>query len=339
GASTVKEILLHLSNKFRPSDQARRQEIIQKWNALKSSPTNRMILPWLDDWESVFEEAKEMKLSLVESPQAQYDFLFAARPLNESWVTTNLVNIGLDLENGRIVSDFSTYLKEFRQHQRLNEIFARSDENKLNMKISSGVFSASIADKNENKNSDPSTIYKGKKQNGEKVCLCGLNHLYEKCFYINYANTKRPANFKFRKEIFEKINEKLTPIAMENLQKTLKSKFSYDMVTTPSKALQIDFAGFTQGGHHSHHKDNEMGAFTTQLERQWNQKTALLTVDENSTQKFHLKNHWVLDSGSDVHICNNQSLHNFQKTEDSTDSDHIISGTTNYPVKAWGTCK
>ncbi|RKF54326.1 hypothetical protein OnM2_098041, partial [Erysiphe neolycopersici] len=83
-------MLLHLSNKFRPSDQARRQEIIQKWNVLKSSPSNRMILPWLDDWESVFEEAKEMRLSLVESPQAQYDFLFAARPLNESWVTKNL---------------------------------------------------------------------------------------------------------------------------------------------------------------------------------------------------------------------------------------------------------
>ncbi|RKF56639.1 hypothetical protein OnM2_080063, partial [Erysiphe neolycopersici] len=69
GASTVKEILLTLSNKFRPSDQARRQEIIQKWNAL--------------------------------NPQAQYDFLFAARQINESWVTTNLVTIGLDLENGR----------------------------------------------------------------------------------------------------------------------------------------------------------------------------------------------------------------------------------------------
>ncbi|KAI6245640.1 hypothetical protein HI914_06140 [Erysiphe necator] len=70
GASTVKEILFLLSNKFRPSDQARSQEVIQKWNALKSAPTPRMILSWLDEWEMVFQEAKEINLSFAESPQA-----------------------------------------------------------------------------------------------------------------------------------------------------------------------------------------------------------------------------------------------------------------------------
>lgn len=339
GASTVKEILFLLSNKFRPSDQARRQEVIQKWNALKSAPTARMILPWLDEWEMVFQEAKEMNLSLVESPQAQYDFLFATSPLNQSWVTTNLVNIGLDLENGKTVSEFSTYIKEFRQHQRLNEIFSRTADSSSSMSNSAGVFSASKNDSNEKIHSEPSTIHKGRKQNGEKICLCELSHLYEKCFYINYANTKQPANFKFREEIFEKINQKLMPNSMENLRKSLKSKFSYDPVSTPLKALKKEYAGFTQNGNHSESQNNDMGVFTTSLGRQLNLKTTLMTVDQNSLSEFHLTNHWVLDSGSDVHICNDQYRHNFQKVEETKNHDYIISGTTKYPVEAWGTCK
>ncbi|RKF53302.1 hypothetical protein GcM3_220023 [Golovinomyces cichoracearum] len=40
---------------------------------------------------------------IVESLQAQYDFLFAVRPIDEAWVTTNLAATGMDLEYKRIV--------------------------------------------------------------------------------------------------------------------------------------------------------------------------------------------------------------------------------------------
>ncbi|KAI0994616.1 hypothetical protein K3495_g13565, partial [Podosphaera aphanis] len=337
GASNVKEILLHLSNKFRPSDQARRQEIIQNWNSLKSPPSDRKILPWLDEWESVYEEGKEMKLSIVESPQAQYDFLFAARSINEAWATANLVAIGIDIEYDRIVSDFPGYLKEFRQHQRLNEIFLRNAENSANLNNSSGVFAATN-DIRDGSSSDPSTIHKGRKQNGDKICLCGYSHLYEKCFYLNFKNTKRPSNFKFRKEIFDKINNRLSQSSMENLRKTFKSKFGYDPTSTPSQALQSDYAGFFQQ-RDSENQGNDLGIFTTSLEASPDVETSLITADQTSSSEFHLKNHWVLDSGSDVHICNNENLHGFQRTEPFLGNHHIVSGTTKYPVKAWGTCR
>ncbi|KAI1002788.1 hypothetical protein K3495_g5413 [Podosphaera aphanis] len=403
-ASTVKEILQHLSNKFRPSDQARKQELIQRGNILKSPPRDRMILPWLDEWESVFEEAKDLKLTVAKSPQAQYDFLFVARTIDQAWATANLVALGLDLEYDRIISDFPGYLKEFRQHQRINEIFSRNTENYPNSTSSSGVFvevsvtqpwkacdllcqqgltsafgkmpldvelreqniyiqflcstikeiyqqysfksniplivfTASNEIGNHNKQSDPSTIHKGRKQNGDKVCLCGKNHLYERCFYINFTNTKCPSNFTYRKEIFDSINKNFRPSSMGNLRKKFETKFGYNPVTTPSEALKSDYAGFTQKQFHDGPHENQMGSFTTILGENAYENTSPLTIEQESSIDFHLKDHWVLDSGSDVHICNNENLHQFQQTEIPSKEHHIISGTTKYPVAAWGSCK
>ncbi|TQS33314.1 hypothetical protein Golomagni_06348 [Golovinomyces magnicellulatus] len=50
---------------LKSSSTARKQEVILKWNALKNIPANREILPWRDQWEIVYGEAKELKLSVV----------------------------------------------------------------------------------------------------------------------------------------------------------------------------------------------------------------------------------------------------------------------------------
>ncbi|RKF53476.1 hypothetical protein GcC1_220044 [Golovinomyces cichoracearum] len=154
---------MHLSNKFRPSDHARNKELFQNWNTLKLSLKDRMIMPWLDEWKSVFEEAEELKMSIAQSLQGQYDFLFTLRQINEAWATSNLVGLGIDLEYGRPISDFPGYLKEFQQHQRLNEIFSRNSQNSSNSFASSGVFAVTKDDENQKKTPEPSNNHKGRK--------------------------------------------------------------------------------------------------------------------------------------------------------------------------------
>ncbi|RKF54992.1 hypothetical protein GcC1_207039 [Golovinomyces cichoracearum] len=237
-STTVVEILQHLNDRFRPTDQARKQEIIQRWNSIKVVPSDRMISPWLDQWERIYEEAKELKLAQVEEPQPQYDFLFAIRPIDESWVTTNLVTIGLDLQQGKNIPDLLYFIREFRHHQKLTSIFSKSANDEFGGSNSSGVFTVYKGDtKSPSQPSTLSTIHKGKNQNGEKVPLCGKIHLYEKCFYINYENSKRPDYFQYSQETFDKTNKNLTPNNIEKLRKSLNSKFGYDPELTPSKAL------------------------------------------------------------------------------------------------------
>ena len=79
GKSTLADILLYPNKRFRPTDQSRRQEIISKWNKLKENPANNSIMSWLDQWELVYSDAKELDLPHVIDPQAQYDFLYTIR--------------------------------------------------------------------------------------------------------------------------------------------------------------------------------------------------------------------------------------------------------------------
>ncbi|KAI0997585.1 hypothetical protein K3495_g10603 [Podosphaera aphanis] len=147
-----------------------------------------MSLPWLDEWESVFEEDKYSKLIVAESPQAQYDFLFVARAIDKAWTTANLVGLGLDLEYDGIISDFPGYLKEFRQHQRLNEIFSRNTEDYSNSTSLSGVFTASIEIGSHNQQSDPSTIHMGRSRMGTRY-TCVEKSIFTKGAFILSSKT------------------------------------------------------------------------------------------------------------------------------------------------------
>ena len=125
---------------------------------------------------------------------------------------------------------------------------------------------------------------------------------------------------------------------MEKLLRTLKSKFGYDPSSTPKLALSSGSGNINQQKNFGN-PSNNLGSLTTHLGSQVNQSTSMSTADHESFSKFHLYNHWVLDGGSDVHICNDEAAHNFQRTEESTQNNQIISGTTKYAVEAWGTCK
>ena len=291
----------------------------------------------MDQWEIVYEEAKDLNLSLAESPQPQYDFLFTVRPLNETWVTTYLVGLAADLENGGDVPDLSRYIKEFRQYHRLSEIFSKNS-NDIDENTNSSSAFATSGQENRIAQSSPSSIHKGRNQQGEKVCLCGFKHLYEKCFYINFEGTNRSTGFKYRQEIFDKINKKLAPNNMERLRSTLKSKFDYDMNATPLKAMSSEFSGCSQQLTDMEDQRNSLGTFTTHLENP-DTGVSFLTTEHKLSKRFHLHDHWVLDGGSDVHICNNEKLHGFQSTDIPVKDHYVVSGTTKYPVKSWGTCK
>ena len=198
GRSTVYEILLYLNKRFRPTDQARRQEVILKWNDIKEIPSDKTIMQWLDHWELTYAEAKEIKLPHVESPQAQYDFLYAVQKISEAWAEMKLADIDDQAKDNLPVTDLYDLIESFRHKQRLVSSFSKEPAKSIGGTNSSGVFSA-----HEDKKS---TILKGRDEDGQRACLCGSKHQFENCFYINFKNTTRPSTFKYKQDIFDKIN-------------------------------------------------------------------------------------------------------------------------------------
>lgn len=55
----------------------------------------------------------------------------------------------------------------------------------------------------------------------------------------------------------------------------------------------------------------------------------------SAVQDYELKDHWILDSGSDIHVTN--SMEGFIKTRNTTKEDQLIAGATVYDIASYGT--
>ncbi|RKF59914.1 hypothetical protein OnM2_055083 [Erysiphe neolycopersici] len=201
GKSNVAEILSYLHKRYRPADQARRQEVISRWNKVKKIPNDITIMSWLDEWELVYADAKELKLPHIMDPQAQYDFLYSIERIAGTWTELKLAVIDDQASLGVNFTDFYDLLEAFRHKQRLNTAFNKNPTKSIGGSNSSGVFTVS--------GSKQDTTPKDRDQKGVKNCLCGMKHKFDDCFYLNFKNTTRPHTFKYKKEVFDKINGKL----------------------------------------------------------------------------------------------------------------------------------
>ena len=64
----------------------------------------------------------------------------------------------------------------------------------------------------------------------------------------------------------------------------------------------------------------------------WHQHTAHTALKPTN---YDIVNSWILDSGSNIHVCNDSTR--FTPTRQATAEDYLISGSTTYPIQAYGT--
>ena len=50
---------------------------------------------------------------------------------------------------------------------------------------------------------------------------------------------------------------------------------------------------------------------------------------------YDIVNSWILDSGSNIHVCNDSRR--FKPTHTTTSEDYLVSGSTTYQIEAYGT--
>ena len=66
----------------------------------------------------------------------------------------------------------------------------------------------------------------------------------------------------------------------------------------------------------------------------WHHSDPSAVLNEN---EFDIANSWVLDSGSNINVCNDPSR--FEITHTTTIQNYLMSGLTSYPITAYGTVK
>ena len=162
-----------------------------------------------------------------------------------------------------------------------------------------------------------------------KPCLCGDNHFWGQCPYIDTAlrtqgfvedpeKAKKIAEFEAKdpQGILNKIREKNRRFKKYKTRDTSKKQHASD-----SDSIEIDAGNplVNQSLHEAYAVFSS--AFNNQI----------------ASQSFPLLHSWTLDPATDIHICNNPA--EFQWKTPAADDDLVLAGGTETRIEAWGEVK
>ncbi|RKF56242.1 putative serine threonine protein kinase domain protein, partial [Erysiphe neolycopersici] len=185
----------------------------------------------------------------------------------------------------QIDNSFSDYWTN-KLEDEARKIFERTQSTKANMSSQSTSFAVfkgqnSSDVKNNTTIPPPSNLKK-------PLCPCGWSHYYAECYYIN--KKIRPTNFKPSTERLQKVETFLMdPANRKKVESALEKSEMFKLKQT-SKLL---------------HKNSNLEGDTVQASAAVT--TAVFSKTPESTSEYPLRDSFILDSGSDGHICNDFS--------------------------------
>ena len=152
-------MLVALKQRIAPTDQARETELINKYSKLKKAPKAQNI-SWLQDWEKIYTECKELNLPDVDKHRSLFDFLHAAASVAPEFASVWRISIQKKQAAGKGLPDLYKLIESFRSDRRQANAHSK-------MGGSHSAFAASFQGKSP-ENSDSATTVTDK---GKKPCL------------------------------------------------------------------------------------------------------------------------------------------------------------------------
>ncbi|KJZ69437.1 hypothetical protein HIM_11166 [Hirsutella minnesotensis 3608] len=179
--------------------------------------------------------------------------------------------------------------KTFPDGIKISEIFERSYRSTISNSDTKGAFST-FQGEGEPDASGMSRASKinNKNQGGKPICLCGHRHFYSECYYL--SDSVRPEGWSPDSKVQEEIDQKLK-------DPTTKGKIERSIRNRKKK-------GESRQNHRNSEDEKNQGEKEQQPEQSPNPqiKSAFSTA-----QVYPLRDSFIMDSGSDFHICNNSA--------------------------------
>ena len=290
------EMLVKLKDRFKPTNDNRKEEVIAKYLQLQRSPKNQEILTWLQRWDEIFDEGEELGIPHVKENQPLKDFINSVEEVD---------------------SGFYTYWKQHirnidkNQLPTLHQIVQRFRETRPQPKSRGTTFTASFQGKSA---ADEDETPK------KRECLCGKKHLFKNCYYLIEA--KRPSGWKPNPEIQRAIESKLEKIpklrnAVEAIQKqeALKKK----EITGSSSESPPKPASFTTM---MQSKIPDISAYSP------------IVLTAKAIPEYTLRSSFILDSGATIHVCN--SRERFRTFRQAGSDDYLYAGDSTVSIEGIG---
>lgn len=148
----------------------------------------------------------------------------------------------------------------------------------------------------------------------KKDCLCGNKHKFKDCLYL--IESLRPSNWKPDQKIQKDIETKLsTNSRLKTIVVRIQKKAAKDK--NKNKTQDSDKNKDEQPAESAKHP----AAFTVSVYK------------TSSVSDYHLRDSFILDSGANIHMCNNRErFTDFRPT----DSDRLYAGNAIIPIEEYG---
>ena len=296
--------LVALKQHLSPSDDARNVEIENKYRKVCQGPGRQDLEAWLEEWQATYIEAKEYGIGEVKGKRPQRDFLYAVRSKEPIFAESMLIGLKRRKNDD---TDMLDLIEDFRDFIRLNL------KRRGNTSTSHSAFAAG-ADGSSKDDEEPT--FNGRKR--VPNCLCGEAHYWSDCLYLNKdrrssewapnASTKAAVDTAMKKKDVKSKIERALKKNKEYLQKKSEEEKKKNQQQNESK-------------------DKDVGAFTVV-------RTAFSAAF--STDHYSLRGSWILDNGSNSHVCNLTMKSRF-KWQRGGGGDYLTAGTQRLSIEAYGT--
>ena len=310
-ASTPYEALVALKKRLAPSDRARKEELSRRYNSLKHYTKTEKIENWLQRWERTYIPCKELDLPETFDQRPQFDFLMALKPIDAAYSAGYELRLNSKITKHSLsapekIPSLFDIVEDFRNHWRLMEVSRSGNA----AGVQAGAFGGTFGGQTQQQN--PSS---GSSRSSTSPPFCkidGINHYYRDCPYV--SEQARPNGWKPRQEILDKFDKLLATDnyfrgKIENVRaRAGKAKSS----TQPTSQISSDST-----------QNQNRGSFAT------------ISIKNTDSDDYPLRQCTILDSGTDIHVCNDQSSFQFQRRAGPDDVLHA--GMDSYKIQAFGT--
>ncbi|KAF2621446.1 hypothetical protein BU25DRAFT_354400, partial [Macroventuria anomochaeta] len=167
----------------------RNRQLRIRYQAVCTRPKKASLDTWLDEWVTVARLLQEAGMPKVNGNRAQEDFILSIRGLDNSWAAVKLDEMITKDQEGEQYMSTANLVAKFRSYYQQTSPVASS----------LGTFATlGVAAK-----PDGPTASRGSTQ--RMVCLCGDEHRFKDCPYINHS--LRPRNWRPNHSVQRKFDE------------------------------------------------------------------------------------------------------------------------------------
>jgi hypothetical protein len=321
--------LRKLKTKYAPTDATRTREAELKYQRAKTLKRSDNITAWLERFQIAVSTGQALDIPDTANNRPQKDFMAAIHSRYSAFYSSEMRDVLFKSPQDDDYPSLQTLLERF-------DIYLKESMQAPDPEMSV-VLASTFRGETAAQTSDRDPLSR---------CICGMQHNPYACFYFNTKiapKSWRPQPEKqkkireamkdpnFRKEVEQSIAAH--PDYKPKLSKWRRSKSAEEDSdkgqTTPTSMPTLPNTNFGVP-----HTPN--GGATQAIS---NAVTVSLSIARRAKLQTiqNLKNKWMLDPGSDLHICNSRV--SFTEERLANPNDIVITGSDEIPIHSYGTVK